>query len=331
VRRLALLLTLVLLLAGCGGAEKGAQHATPRTAAVKTARRDGVPRLRHVFLIVGENTSAKEITAAHAPYMVGRLKPRAAWLPGYRSFKRSSSLGQYIAMVSGQYTKCEANNDLPATCHQKVANLFSQLDAAGSSWTDWEQSMTNACDIFDHGMAWAKNIYSAHHNPAIYFTQIYGAKYDEAVAASPKCRAGDVSTGTTAPNDTTALDAALRAGRVSDFNLIVPDDCANGHDPCGTTDHVRQFDDFLAKEIPRIESSPGYGASDAIIVAWDEGNDPPFDVTNPLLAVTGAAVKPGVYEGRYDHFGLERTLADALGVAPLAHARSARPLAAIWR
>jgi hypothetical protein len=39
------------------------------------------------------------------------------------------------------------------------------------------------------------------------------------------------------------------------FNLIVPNDCENGHDPCGG-DGVRHFDRFLAREVPRIEASP---------------------------------------------------------------------------
>jgi hypothetical protein len=34
---------------------------------------------------------------------------------------------------------------------------------------------------------------------------------------------------------------------------------------------------------------------------------------------------------RYDHYSLERTLAQGFGLAPLAHARKARPIAGIWR
>src|SRR5690349_828914 len=73
----------------------------------------GVPKLGHVFLIVGENTSFEQITAKHAPFLTGTIKPNGAWLTNYHSFTKSSSLGEYIALVSGQYTHCEANNDLP--------------------------------------------------------------------------------------------------------------------------------------------------------------------------------------------------------------------------
>src|SRR5689334_15357638 len=84
-------------------------------------------RFGHVFLIVGENTSFELITPAHAPFLTRTIKPRGVWLTNYHSFTASSSLGEYIAMVSGQYTKCEGSNDLPDHCHQRVPNLFTQL------------------------------------------------------------------------------------------------------------------------------------------------------------------------------------------------------------
>jgi hypothetical protein len=291
-----------------------------------------VPRLGHVFLIVGENTSYEQITPAHAPFLTGTVRPQGAWLTNDHSFRRSSSLGQYVAMVSGQFTRCEANNDLPDHCHQRVANLFQQLTASGRTWRDWEQSMTNPCDPIDSGAAWAGNIYSAHHNPALYFAGIQGGRVDEAIAPAAPCRANDLPMGTTGPNDTSAFDAALASGNVGDFNLVVPNDCANGHDPCGTRDRVRQFDDFLAREVPRIEASPAFGANGTILVTWDEGADPPRHPGHVLLAAIGPLVRPGVLDhARHTHYDLERTLATGFGLPPLAHARHGHSIATIWR
>ena len=48
-----------------------------------TARDLKTPALSHVFVIVGENTSFRDVTAKHAPFLVGTLKPRSAlarWL-----------------------------------------------------------------------------------------------------------------------------------------------------------------------------------------------------------------------------------------------------------
>jgi phosphatidylinositol-3-phosphatase len=289
------------------------------------------PRLNHVFLIVGENTSFAQIASRHAPYLTGTLKPQAAWLTRYASFKKSSSLGQYIALVSGQFTRCEANNDLPDKCHQRVSNLFEQLTHKGRSWRDWEESMANACSPLDSGAAWAKNIYSAHHNPALYFTGIQGGKYDEAIAPAAACRLNDLATGTTGPNDTSALDAALGSGQVGDFNMIVPNDCEDGHDPCGTRDPVRQFDDFLAREIPKIMSSPAFGTDGLIVITWDEGGDPPNDPGHVLTALIGPGVRPGVYSGAYNHYSLARLLEDGYGLPRLANAKRARAISGVWR
>jgi phosphatidylinositol-3-phosphatase len=293
-----------------------------------------VPRAHHVVLIVGENTSYAQITPRHAPYLTGTLKPQAAWLTNYRSFAKSSSLGQYVAMLSGQYTKCEANNDTPDRCHQDVPNLLQQLDRSQRTWTDWQESMTNACDWVDHGDDWSENVFSAHHNPAVYFTGIHGTRYDEAVRPRSECLERDLPMGTTAPNDTSAFDTALASGQLSDFSLVVPNDCEDGHDPCPTAgaDRIRQFDRFLAREIPLIQTSPAWDPRrDLIVITWDEGSDPPQQPAHPLLVLLGQAVKLGTYRTHYNHYNLARTLEDALGVAHLAHARRARTIDGMWR
>jgi hypothetical protein len=292
-----------------------------------------VPHFGHVFLIVGENTSYEQVTPGHAPFLTGTVKPNGAWLRNYHSFTKSSSLGQYVAMVSGRYTRCEANNDLPDHCHQRVGSLFQQLSATHRAWRDWEESMANACSPLDSGAAWAKNIYSAHHNPALYFTGIQGGRFDEAIAPKRACRQDDLPMGsTTTPDDTSFFDAALAGGAVGDFNLIVPNDCENGHDPCGTRDPVRQFDDFLAREVPKIEASPAFGANGTILITWDEGGDPPHKPGHVLLAALGPLVRPGATSAhRYDHYSLERTLAAGFGVRPLGHARAATAIGDIWR
>jgi phosphatidylinositol-3-phosphatase len=325
MRRMLLAAMALALAAGTAGA----------TAAAISARAgaDGVPRLHRVVLIVGENTSFGQITPAHSPYLTGTVKPRAAWLSNYHSFTKSSSLGEYVAIVSGQFTRCEANNATPDRCHQNVPNLFRQLDRAHRRWTDWQESMDNPCDWVDHGNDWSENVFSAHHNPAVYFTAVHGRRYDEAIRPRPECRSRDLPMGSTRPNDTSAFDAALSAGTLADFTLVVPNDCEDGHDPCPGphADPVRQFDSFLARELPKIQASPGWDpAHDLIAITWDEGGDPPHQPGHPLLALMGGPVKPGVYAARYDHYSLARTLEDAFGVRRLAHARRARPITGVW-
>src|SRR3954468_2024305 len=271
------------------------------TLSAPAPARAAVPRFGHVFVIVGENTSASEVTASRAPYLMRTLRPRGAWLSNYRTFESSKSLGQYVAMVSGQYNRCEALNRLPAGCRQSVPNLFAQLEASGRSWRSWHQSMPASCHRTDAGT------YAAHHNPALYFTNLRRS-----------CRTSDLPLGSA-------------FGDAGDFNLVIPNNCDNGHDPCGG-DPVRHFDDFLSREIPRIEASPAYGSDGVIIVTWDEGGNPPDDPGHVAALVLGPLVKPGsVDRARHDHYGLERTLAEGFRVAPLARAKRARAISTIWR
>jgi hypothetical protein len=260
------------------------------------------------------------VTARHAPYLARTLRPSGAWLTNYRTFTKSSSLGQYIAMVSGQYTRCEGNNALPAHCQQAVPNLFGQLAASGRSWRDWQESMPKPCYRSDAGTPSRHNEYGAHHNPALYFTGLRAS-----------CRVDSLAMGGTGAKATGAFDAALAAGHVGNFNLVVPNDCENGHDPCGG-DPVRHFDAFLAREIPRIEASPAFGSDGVIVVTWDEGADPPKDPGHVAALVLGPLVRPGVVDRtRHTHYGLERTLAAGFGVKPLARAKRAKAISTIWR
>jgi hypothetical protein len=308
--------------------------------AASTASSDGIPAFGHVFLIVGENASFSEITPRHAPYITGTLRPSGAWLTRYSGLA-DGSLANYAAMVSGQFVRCENNNDFSFTngdvpgqhaCHQNVDNLFHQLDGRRISWQEWTESAANACDIFDHGTTWARNLFSAHHSPAPYFDDIQAHHSSEDVVPSAECRQKVLPTGTTGPDDTSSFDAALAAGNVARFNMIIPNDCENGHDRCGTHDSVHQFDDFLARETPKIENSPAFGADGLIIVVWDEGADPPLAPLHVGALLTGPLVRPGHDAQVLTHYSLLRTLEDGFGIARhLAHAAKAKAIAGIWR
>jgi hypothetical protein len=310
----------------------------PRSAQAASA--DGVPAFGHVFLIVGENASISEITPQHAPYITGTLIPRAAWLTNYFALT-DGSLGDYAAMVSGQFVRCESNDDFSFTngdvpgqhaCHQNVDNLFHQLDARGISWQEWTESATNPCDMFDHGSTWARNLFSAHHSPALYFDDIQAHHSSEDVVPSLLCRRKVLPAGGSGPDDMSSFEAALQTGSVARFNMVIPNDCENGHDRCGTRDSVHQFDDFVAREVPKIQASPAFGTDGLIIVVWDEGADPPRDPLHVGAALIGPHVTPRTVGRRLTHYSLLRTLEDGFEISRhLAHAARAGAITGIWR
>src|SRR5262249_40678275 len=89
----------------------------PATASVATAsgaaasaaaatRIENVPAFGHVFLIIGENTTYSHLTATNAPYLMGTIRPRSAWLTNYYAATHWSQ-ANYVALVTGQFTRCE--------------------------------------------------------------------------------------------------------------------------------------------------------------------------------------------------------------------------------
>lgn len=301
-------------------------------------RLEGVPRFGHVFLIIGENTSRSKLTHASAPFLTTRVRPHAAWLTNYYAVA-DGSLADYVAMTSGQFTTCDVNDNMPPACHQRIDNLFHQLDVNHVGWREWNESMPNPCAFFDSGTAWWRDIYTTHHNPAVYYDNIEGGVWDEGIRPSRECVQRVVPAGTTAPNDMTAFNRATATGDVPRFNLVIPNDCEQGHDPCavhGPLTHsnpVRQFDQFLAREIPIIQHSPAYQHDGVIIVTYDEGSDPPTpNRFNVLLAILSPLIQPGTYTQHATHYSLLRTLEDGFGITHhLQHAATATPIATPWR
>src|SRR5262249_34275397 len=110
---------------------------------------EGVPRFGHVFLIIGENTTYGHLTLTNAPYLLGDIRPRSAWFTQYYAATHWSQ-ANYVALVSGQFTRCE-QQDYGAACHQDVENLFHQLDLARSTWTTWLESGSFRCDTGSGG------------------------------------------------------------------------------------------------------------------------------------------------------------------------------------
>ncbi len=293
-----------LAITGMSAATAAPGGSTARQAQQRSL--EGVPRFGRVFLIIGENTSLAQVNARNTPYIARTLQPRAAWLTNYRGI-HSGSLSDYIAMTSGQYRPCDVNDDFPdnpntgnPSCAQNINNLFRQLNAAHVSWTEWNESMPNPCAFFDTGTDWAKDIYTTHHNPAVYYDDIEGGRYSEDYnkAPEPECIHKVIATGGTGPNDMSRFNAALAGGRVARFNLVIPNGCEQGHDPCGTDNPPGQFDAFLRREAPKIEASPAFGANGLILITYDEWGDATPDNHRVAFLAIGPQVRTGVYRGR---------------------------------
>lgn len=301
---------------------------------------EGVPAFGHVFVIIGENTELGQINKSNAPYLLGTLKPQSAWLTSYFALTHFSE-ANYVGMTSGQFTPCQQFDGSAASCHQDVDNLFHQLDVATVTWQAWMESMPSPCYLTSTGSPKGLNHYGAKHNPPIFFDDIEGAGgVWSDTNRSTECLANDIPMGGTGPNDTTAFDAALTAGSVARFNFVVPNECEDAHDNCKPQGNgITQFDDFLVREIPKIEASPAFGTDGLIIITFDEGTSNRGDGNghqfagggNVAFLALGPLVKTGTYDGVYDHYGFLRTMEDGFGLTSyLANAATAAPITTIW-
>lgn len=116
---------------------------------------------------------------------------------------------------------------------------------------------------------------------------------------------------------------ALRPSALPSFALVAPDLCSDAHDcPIGVADA------FLARFLPPILRAP----RTAVFVVFDEGSSALGGGGHVAAFVAGTAVARGsVFRLPVNHYGLLRTIEDALGLPHLGASARARPITGIWR
>lgn len=294
---------------------------------------DGVPRFGHVFVIIGENTDYQHVTPANSPYLMSAIRPTSAWFDNYYAATHWSQ-ANYVALTSGQFTTCE-QKDGGAACRDDVDNLFHQLDGAGLSWKVWLDSATGKCDTGSGGSC-SSNVpcpltgFYTTGNPPIDYTDI----------PYPECLANDVPAGT--PDDGMAtFNADLATGSVGDFNFVIPNGCNDGEANCKPLNNgFLQFDAFLAREVPRIESSPAFGQDGVIVITFDEdqrmgglaAKNGLGSGGHTLCVLISPLVQPGDYSATTYSYSVLRTIQDGFGLGPyLGSAGQVGALPVAWK
>ena len=312
--------------------------------ATTTTTVEGVPAFGHVFLIIGENTTYSHLKLSNAPYLLGTIKPASAWLTEYRGTTHWSQ-ANYVALTSGQFTRCE-QQDYGVACHQNVPNLFHQLDVAGRTWTTWLEGGTSRCDTGSghlcepQGPCPLTGFYTTG-NPAILYDDVEGANgVWSATDKSAECLADDIYAGGER-HPMRLFDRALADGTVPDFNFVIPNGCEDGEGNCKPINNrYTQFDAFLAREIPKIEASPAFGPDGVIIVTYDEDERAGGLAKkwgfgsggHVVCAILGPQVRPGHYDGAFNHYTLLRTMEDGFGVdGYVGNANDVSAIGGIWR
>jgi hypothetical protein len=370
VRRALLLVPLVTVIVGCSvsSASTGATSTAQTTSTSQVSRHAAttvLPPVGHVFIIVLENESASVTFGPNspAPYLAKSLTSEGAYLPNYHATGHLSN-DNYIAMISGQapntdtQTDCQTFSNFPADLQGSygqqeglgcvypgdIKTIAGQLDNAGLSWADYDESMgndpTREPSVCAHPAVGgqdntqsetATDAYATRHNPFVYFHSII--------------------------DDTTLCDthvvnldllphALSKASLTPNYVFITPDLCGDGHDAtCSDKSRPGGFagiEQFLQEWVPKITGSPAFKQQDGLLlVTFDEaatsdtssccGEIPGPGSATPGLSGPGGGdtgavllspcIKPGtVSQTAYNHYTMLRSVEDIFKLSHLGYA-----------
>jgi phosphatidylinositol-3-phosphatase len=314
-------LGLALYAYGVPGVSCRAEEVAMTPAAPQPA--EGRPPLQHVFVIVMENTGARDIyDGTGAPYLHSLLE-RGAHATNYRDPLALGVLSEphYVWMEAGTNRFADARicadgdpsarNSTASTDH-----LTTQMATAASpvSWTSYQEgldpSTTGVCPVDGAGH------YAPKHDPFVFFQDVAGsppAKDDAGCAAHHRA--------------STALNADLASGDVADYVFLTPDLCHDMHDQCAGAGRVPTGDAWLKDNLPPVLDFAD--AHDSVVfLAWDEGD--PTSKTMPFFAF-GPSVAAGRASGvTVTHSSLLRTIEELFGLPILPTVAGASDLADLF-
>jgi phosphatidylinositol-3-phosphatase len=276
----------------CGASSPGPPLAGPPAKALPASSSS------HISVIVMENKEAADVMGRSSSPYVTALTHRYALAT--RSYAiRHPSLPNYLALTSGSTQGISSDC---TDCHVPGRNIVDQLEGASISWKAYMQDLPAPCSRVAGSRGYAKK-----HDPFMY--------YDDVARNPRRCRK-------VVPFNRLASD--LRRDTLPSFSFISPNLCNDTHD-CD----VATGDRFLAAVVPRLLRETG--PHGFVVVTWDEGTTDEgccIDAHGGRIAtiVAGPDVRRHASSARpVDHYGVLRTIENALRLPPLgaaAHRRS---------
>lgn len=255
-----------------------------------------------MFVIVLENHDWSDFkNSPDAPFINSTLLPIASHCEQYYNPPGiHPSLPNYLWMEAGTNFGIFDDND-PAQDHQATTNhLVSLLQRAGVSWKAYQEDISGGYIPLNN-----TNLYAVRHDPFVYFDDVTGTNNPSYAYGIAHIR----------PYSELAGD--LASNTVARYNFITPNVCDDGHDSCYPLyNPVRQTDNWLAGEVPKILNSAAYSNNGALFITWDEAasGDGPIG----MIALSPLARAGGYFNNvHYTHSSLIRTLQEIFGVTPL--------------
>jgi phosphatidylinositol-3-phosphatase len=310
-----------------------------------------IPRYQHIFLIIEENKDAAIIGGPDAPELTDLARNYGQATKYYAVTHPSEP--NYVALVGGatfgildddayycqrgdkrQYCKLSW---LPFFANHTIdgPNIGTQLNAAGLSWKEYEESLPAPGSLAvvapDPSEPGGPFVYASKHSGFINFAD---------VQASPQ-RARELV-------DYRQLDADLRADTLPNLAVIIPNLCDDMHGidknappGCSSVDEgplIQRGDAHAKMLVDKIMATKTWNSADrdAIVITFDEDDregkegccgidrsDPANSGGGRVPAIVIANHGPrGVADATpYSHYSLLRTIEDAFGIST--HLRNA--------
>jgi phosphatidylinositol-3-phosphatase len=278
------------------------------TAAVAPAA--PAPRIGHVFILMLENEGYDVTFGPGSPAKyLNHLRGEGALVRNYFATSHFS-LGNYIALISGQAPNpateydCEEFTEFVATgiapdgqiigsgCvyPASVPTIANQLEAKGLSWKAYMEDMGDdpmresaTCGHPPVGApdntqgAQIGDQYATRHDPFVYFHGIIDSPSCAQHVVNLRALGPDLKSAATTPN----------------YVFITPDLCNDGHDggaggPCvdGQPGGLVSADRFLRSVVPRIIASPAFRRDGLLIITFDESDiESDYDASTKAVRV----------------------------------------------
>ncbi|MGZ7103688.1 MAG: alkaline phosphatase family protein [Candidatus Angelobacter sp.] len=281
-----LLLTVTLIIAGCGGVSTPGSTTPPPAAATAD----------HVFLVVLENHSFGQVIGNPAmPYLNGLAT--AHGLAANYFANAHPSIPNYFMLTTGNLETFDDN--FSGTISDD--NIVRALTGAGKSWKAYIESIPSAGYTGP-----SAGTYFKRHNPFSYLSDVTGS----ATQAANMVPFSQLSTD-------------LAAGSLANFVYLLPDtqnnahDCPGGGSSCTDDQKLAAADAWLKANIDPLINSPEFGNS-VLVITFDESVT--TDITNGGGQVMTVLVGPHVKNGfrsstMYQHQSLLRLVLQLLKVS----------------
>jgi phosphatidylinositol-3-phosphatase len=266
---------------------------------VAWAQRDSVKTV--LIIVMSDQPWSRIAGSQSAPYINGVLLPMGSYARNY--FAPPGNLlpeSNYLWLEAGSNFGVTTNGS-PSINHQTTGtHLVTLLGNAGISWKTYQEGIDGStCPLTDTAQ------YKTESNPFIFFDDVTG----NLNPASPSCL------GHVRPYSELAAD--LTSNNVARYIFIKPNPCNSMHPSCtSAADHIKQGDEWLAQEVPKILSSPAYKSGGALFITWDITGD---QSDGPLGMIVLSPFAKSNYSNlvRYTHGSTLRTIQEILDVKPL--------------